>query len=118
MYNHYHYFSKTAKREFAEKMREVDRFCVENNIEMSFSNDSYYFRINGQKYRVSNHTVAASNRGAYDRETGEQIRELYHPDGEEKDTIYITASKTRIIDIYTDLKAGYTLDRRGRRKDN
>lgn len=31
------------------------------------------------------------------------------------DTVYITASKTRIIDIYNDLAAGYELDKRGNR---
>ena len=105
--------SKSKAREFAQKMREIDDFCAENNIQQSSSGDSYYFEINGQKYRVSNHTVAASNRGAYDELTGTNKRELYHPNGEEDDTIYITASKTRIMDIYNALKNGYKLDRRG-----
>ena len=61
---------------------------------------------------VSNHTVATSNKGAYDEIYGAK-RKLYHPEGEEEDTIYITASKTRIIDIYNNLKAGKKLDRRG-----
>lgn len=54
-----------------------------------------------------------SNRGAYNVE-GEQVRGLYHPNGEEDDTIYITASKTRLIEIYTALKAGKKLNRRGK----
>lgn len=34
----------------------------------------------------------------------------------EEDTVYIHASKTRIIQIYNDLKDGYELDGRGNRK--
>lgn len=95
-------------------MKEIDDFIKANNIHQSLSGDSYYFNIGNQEYRVSNHTVDASNRGAYD-DFGNQKRDLYHPNGEEDDVIYITAGKTRIIDIYNDLKAGYKLDRRGNR---
>jgi hypothetical protein len=105
-------FSRTAKREFAEKMREIEDFCRENGISASLSNDSYYFRIEDQSYRVSNHTVATSNRKAFN-EFGEQVRDVYHPEGERDDTIYITAGKTRIIEIYNALKEGKKLDRRG-----
>lgn len=107
--------SKTQAREFAKKMEEIDDFCRENGIRSSSSNDSYYFTINGQKYRVSNHSVEASNSHAYNW-AGEQVRPLYHANGREDDTIYIHASKTRIMDIYNDLKNGYTLDGRGNRK--
>ncbi len=107
--------SKRAAREFAQKMDEIDDFCIKNNISSSKSSDSYYFVLNGQQYRVSNHTIAASNKGAFN-EFGEQIREKYHGDEESSDVIYITAGKTRIIDIYNDLLAGYELDRRGYRK--
>lgn len=106
--------SKSSKREFAEIMDEIRDFCIENGIYMSASADSYYFVIDGKEYRVSNHTVETSNRGAYD-EFGIQIREKYHPNGEEPNVTYITAGKTRIREIYTDLKAGYVLDRRGYR---
>ena len=105
--------SRTKAKEFAQKMKEIDDFCNENNIVQSSSSDSYYFEINGQKYRVSNHTVDASNRGAYDELTGSNKRELYHPNGEEDDTIYKKKKKTRIMDIYNNLKAGKKLDRRG-----
>lgn len=108
--------SKTARREYAQKMNEIDEFCQENGIEQSRTSDSYYFILNGQKYRVSNHTVEASNRAAFD-EFHEQKRELYHPDGRDDDTIYITAGKTRIVEIYNDLKNGFALDGRGYRKD-
>lgn len=106
--------SKAQARAFAQQMNEIDDFCRENAISRSKSSDSYYFNIYGQNYRVSNHTIAASNRGAYG-EFGEQIREKYHEDRERDDVIYITAGKTRIIDIYTDLSNGYKLDRRGNR---
>lgn len=109
--------SKTKIREYAEKMDRIDDFCRENNISKSANSDSYYFELNGQKYRVSNHSVESSNRGAYEEGTHEQIRELYHPEGREKDTIYIHAGKTRIMEIYENLKAGKELDGRGNVKE-
>jgi len=108
--------SKTKAREFAQTMDTIDQFCRENGISQSKSSDSYYFILDGKSYRISNHTIAASNRGAYN-DFGEKIREKYHEDKESSDTIYITAGKTRIMQIYNDLKAGYELDRRGNRKE-
>lgn len=105
--------SRTAAREFARQMAEIDEFCAEHGISASASNDSYYFSIRGQKYRVSNHSVEASNRAAY--RDGVRIRAVYHDGGREDDVIYIHASKTRIIEIYRDLVAGYKLDGRGYR---
>ncbi|MDL2294093.1 hypothetical protein LJC60_05620 [Ruminococcaceae bacterium OttesenSCG-928-D13] len=109
--------SKDDKAEYAEKMREIEAFCEEKSIHRSLGGSSYYFTLNGQDYRVSNHTVDASNRKAY-REDGYgrevQIREEYHPGGETSDTVYITAGKLRIIEIYTALAEGKKLDRRGR----
>lgn len=107
--------SASARREFAIKMKEIETFCAENGIDKSRSGDSYYFMIDGQKYRVSNHTVEASNAHAYN-EFGEYVREKYHPDGREDDVVYIHAGKTRIMDIYNDLKKGFVLDGRGNRK--
>ena len=108
--------SKTKAREFAAKMSEIDEFCSKNGIHQSRTSDSYYFRLNGKQYRVSNHTVAASNKRAYNT-LGVKVRDFYHdPNGEDPNVTYITASKTRIIEIYEDLKAGYELDRRERRK--
>jgi hypothetical protein len=104
--------SKAKKIEFAKKMHEIDEFCQKNGISQSFSSDSYYFSINGQKYRVSNHSVETSNARAFN-EFGDKTRELYHKDGRNEDTIYIHASKTRIIEIYNKLKDGYILDRYG-----
>ena len=108
--------SKTARAEFGEKMREISAFCAAHDIIQSKSGDSYYFELSGIEYRVSNHTVTASNRGAYDAD-GVQVRDLYHPDGEKPEAVYITAGKLRIMDIYNDLAAGKKLDRRGNRID-
>lgn len=47
------YFSKSKKREFAQKMNEIDEFCKNNNISKSKSSDSYYFSLNGKQYRIS-----------------------------------------------------------------
>lgn len=108
--------SKAAVAEFKRKMDEISDFCIEKGIVQSASGDSYYFKIDGQKYRVSNHTVEASNAAAY--RDGIQVRDVYHDGGRQEDTIYIYAGKTRIIEIYNDLAAGYKLDHRGNRKDN
>lgn len=109
--------SKTARREFAQKMDAIGEFCADNGIHQSLNGDSYYFFLNGRNYRVSNHSVEASNAKAYDSVTGEQRRMEYHPGGREEDVIYIHASKTRIMQIYADLKAGYELDGHGNRKE-
>ena len=105
--------SRSAAREFAQKMAEIDRFCEENGISQSASSDSYYFTMNGEKYRVSNHTVAQSNRGRFNKVTGEETRPKYHEEDEFDREHEITASKTRIIEIYTALKEGKKLDKRG-----
>ena len=103
---------KTKAREYAKTMQEIDDFCFENGISKSRTSDSYYFILNGVEYRVSNHTIASSNQRAYD-EFGNKLREKYHPDKEKEDVIYITAGKTRIKEIYTNLKNGKRLNRRG-----
>lgn len=107
--------SKKQAAEFAAKMKEIEIFCNANGISQSLRGDSYYFTLNGICYRVSNHTIEASNVKAFN-EFGEQIRDIYHPNGRDTDTVYITASKTRIIEIYNDLKNGFELDKRGNRK--
>lgn len=108
--------SRAAARAYYSKMDEIDEFLKDKPIIQSASGDSYYFEIDGQKYRVSNHSVEASDRAAYrtDPITGEriQVRPKYH-DGREDDVIYIHAGKTRIIDIYNNLVAGKKLDGRG-----
>lgn len=106
------YFSKSAKKEFAIKMSNIDDFCKKNNIHASLTNDSYYFTINNKNYRVSNHTMKTSNKHAFN-DFGEQIRPLYHNENDFENLIEITAGKTRIIEIYEALKAGKTLNKRG-----
>lgn len=96
--------SRTAAREFAQKMDAIDQFCAENGIQQSRTSDSYYFFLNGKSYRVSNHTIAASYNNSLGR---------YHQDGTDPNTVYITAGKTRIIEIYTALQEGKELDKRG-----
>lgn len=104
--------SKSAAREFAEKMQDIHEFCKARGISQSLSGDSYYFAINGKNYRVSNHTIEASNRHAYN-DAGELIRGKYHDDERDPDTVYIHASKLRIKEIYNALVAGEMLDGRG-----
>lgn len=106
-------FNKTQKKEFAGKMAEIERFCENNKISKSFNSDSYYFTLDGKKYRVSNHTIEASNAKAFD-DDGTKWRNFYHTKEEEERTICILASKTRLIEIYNNLKDGKTLDKRGR----
>lgn len=106
--------SRTAAKEYAQTMNELQAFCDGHAIQYSSSMDSYYFNLDGQKYRVSNHSVEASNAGAYDW-MGNQVREKYHANGREDDVVYIHAGKTRIRDIYSDLAAGHKLDGRGNR---
>lgn len=104
--------SKSQKRDFAIQMQEIEAFCREHNISRSLSSDSYYFTVNGKNYRVSNHTIEASDRGMYNF-TAEKVRDSYH-DNDNID-VYITASKTRIIEIYNDIVSGYKLNKRGQR---
>lgn len=40
-------------------------------------------------------------------------RDLYHETERKDDTVYIHAGKTRIIEIYNDLKAVYRLNGKG-----
>lgn len=84
---------KTEKRDFAIKMQEIKEFCLQNKIEVNSTNDSYYFTINDQKYRVSNHASKKND-----------------------DIFHIHASKLRIIEIYTNLKYGVDLDHKGNPK--
>lgn len=105
--------SKTRAIQFAMEMDFIRKFCEKNNIQTSKNNDSYYFTLNGTNYRISNHTIEASNKAAFDIDTGMYKRDLYHETERKDDTIYIHAGKTRIIEIYNDLKAGYKLNGKG-----
>ena len=107
--------SKSKVKQFAIEMDKITEFCNKNNIQTSKNNDSYYFTLNNKHYRVSNHTIERSNSAAFDADTGFQKRELYHDTKRDDNTVYIHAGKTRIIEIYNDLKAGYELDGKGYR---
>lgn len=105
--------SKAAVAEFKNRMDEVEEFLSSHlDISASMSRDSFYFVFDGVPYRVSNHSIEASNRGAYDR-NGNQVRCMYHGDQRDKETRYIHASKTRIIDIYNAIVSGKKVDGRG-----
>lgn len=96
--------SRAKAKAFAETMDEIADFCFANNIVQSSRGDSYYFSVNGQKYRVSNHSAESST--------------MYHPNGRDADTIYIHASKTRIREIYKAITDGLKIDGRGYVIDN
>ena len=114
MFKHYKP-SRTKRTQFAKEMKEIEDFCTKNDIIASRNNDSYYFTLNDINYRVSNHTIEASNKAAFDIDTGMYKRDLYHETERKDDIVYIHAGKTRIMDIYNDLKSGYKLDGRGYR---
>ena len=103
--------SKKKKEEFKKQIQEISQFCIDNNIKHSLSYDSYYFTINNKEYRVSNHTIEKSNEGCFN-EFGDKIRNSYH-EYDNPNMICITASKTRIIEIYNNLKNGVKLNKRG-----
>lgn len=106
--------SKNDKQNYIAQRQELDKFCKDNNISVSMSGDSYYFTIEGQDYRISNHTIEKSDSGMYrnDPYLGNiKVRDSYHTD---RDTISFTASKLRVPEIYNNLKVGLTLDKRGR----
>ena len=106
---------RTKARKFAIKMREIDEFCAKNGIIQSRTSDSYYFTIHGERYRVSNHTQKQSDKGMFNS-AGVKVRESYHmKDGKyEYDREHeITAGKTRIIEVYTALRAGKRINKRG-----
>lgn len=104
--------SRANAREFAQTMDKINDFCAIHGIAHSLSSDSYYFSHAGNRYRVSNHTLQASDRGMRNA-TGEKIRDSYH--AADENLICITAGKIRLIQIYTDIIAGYKLDKRGGR---
>lgn len=98
--------SKTAAREFAEKMKEIDIYCAEHGISRSLSSDSYYFTHNGIDYRISNHSVERSI---------DSYGTHYHGDSEEyrKTTFCIHAGKTRLIEIHKMIVSGIKVDHHG-----
>lgn len=107
--------SRAKAKEYAEKMDSIQAFCDAHGISYSRTMDSYYFTITGQKYRVSNHTIKASNSKAYrfDELSGQRVkvRDKYH--GDDENLVCFTASKTRLPEIYNALLARKELDKRG-----
>jgi hypothetical protein len=57
--------SKAAREAFGAQMREIEAYCRKNDIHQSLKSDSYYFKVAGQAYRVSNHSVEISDRGMW-----------------------------------------------------
>lgn len=98
--------SKTAAKEFATKMKEIDDYCSNHGITRSRSSDSYYFIHNGVEYRISNHAVERSV-NSYGNN--------YHGDSDEyrNNVFCIHASKTRLIDIHQLIIKGIKIDHRG-----
>lgn len=107
-----HVYTERQRMEKMDELTELHKFCEYYGIHHSATMDSYYFSLNGKKYRVSNHSVEASNAHAYSWD-GRLLRAEHHPMGREPDTVYIHAGKARIVQIYTDLLAGKELDGRG-----
>lgn len=105
---------KSDVAEFKKKMEELEAFLDEHwrDISASMGRDSFYFVHEGVPYRVSNHSIEASNKRAYNR-NGEKVREKYHPDERDKETRYIHASKTRFIEIYNRIVSGVEVDGHG-----
>lgn len=98
--------SKSAAREFAQKMSEIEQYCKENGISKSSSSDSYYFTHNGVDYRISNHSVESSV---------DSWGNHYHGDSDvyRKETFCIHAGKTRLIDIHKLIVSGTKVDHKG-----
>ena len=105
------------KIEFMPKIDEIDEFCSKNGILHYPWDDSYFFTVNGKKCRVRDYTKFFPIHNNYDFD-GEKLppdRLFYGKRGEYD--VDIIAGRTRLIQIYNDLKAGYDLDRRGFRKN-
>ena len=105
------YPSKERRKKDAIKL---ESFCRENAIIKSETGKSYYFSMAGKKYRVSNHTIADSNRGAYGK-NGKKRRRLYHDAEADSNLICINVSKPdkNIYRIYNSLKRGAVVDAYG-----
>ena len=119
--------SEADKAAFKAAMAELETYVKENHIDSSAAQDSFYFDIEGRKFRVSNHSVEKSNRSRCmscplkDELTGcrganmnnFKCTRMYHLGGREDGVTYIHASKTRLVEIHKALLAGQKLDGRG-----
>lgn len=103
-------YGKRQQKRHESQERIIDEFCMEHGITRSASGKSYYFRIRGRRYRVSDHFRWQSDCGMYDQ-VGNKIRESYKKEGiEERE---IRCGKTKIIQVYNALKAGKTVNEHG-----
>ena len=114
--------SAEEKEAFKAAMRELEAYVKAEGISASAGYDSFYFEVDDRSYRVSNHSVEASNRNRCDkcqREHGgapcSEVKHCYvfHKGGRDKAVRYIHAGKTRLVGIHKALKAGFKLDGRG-----
>lgn len=103
------------RRNYVERLEALDAFCEEHDIMCNVHRDSFYFELNGKRYRVSNHSIKANWERAYSG-MRDDLKPLYHPNGYDKSIIYIHAGKFRVPQIYEDIRAGYDLNLRGYRK--
>ena len=92
-YGHKSKYNLSQKKitEYKRKMREIEKFCKENNIKASYNYNNYEFELNGIKYTIQNCATPPST----------------------ENEVFIYAGKTRLIEIYDCLKAGKKIDRRG-----
>lgn len=81
---------------------DIDEFCRKNGIRQSKAGDSFYFRIDGKSYRISNHTEQYSNMCSRDLK-GRKIRNCYHGKGSRTTTIL--AQRSEVKRIYERLKS-------------
>ena len=81
----------------------LDDFCRQNGIRQSKSGNSFYFRLNGKSYRVSDHTEQYSNVCSRDLK-GRKIRKCYH--GKTSRTNTILAQRSEVKRIYEEIKYG------------
>ena len=105
------------KIEFVPKIDEIDEFCSKNGILHYPWDDSYFFTVNGKECRVCDYTKFFPSHNNYDFNCKKlpPDRLFYGKRGEYD--VDIIAGRTRLVQIYNDLKAGYDLDRRGFRKN-
>jgi len=114
--------AKKPKTRNAKEERSLNRFCLANGIKRSKKGVSFYFEIDGKKYRVSDHTIEESKQGQLLKAqmgtvlTGRDIvPNYYHNEEKDEGVIQIDAPKNRLIQIYKDIQSGYQVDREGKR---
>ena len=79
---------------------ELTEFCERNGIRRSKYGDSFYFTLQGKRYRISNHSTEISNSWSRNL-NGKQIRRPYH--SRRDNTVSIIAPRSRVKAIYEEL---------------